>query len=164
MKSDEKWIYYNNVKCKKLWGKQNQPSLTTPKASLHSRKGAAFYMVGFGGSRLEWDPSKETNDWSEQLLLLIKPIGDRSQWKLRKGSIFYQTNDKKVFILYNKYTFQNYLHPYHHTLNIRQSNPKVQPILNVAGRWQWVVPELCCRELRFLVGPPKADWSDTQRY
>ena len=44
------------------------------------------------------------------------------------------------------------------------SVPKVQPLLNVAGRWQRVVPELCCREPRFLVGLPKADWSGTQLY
>ena len=44
------------------------------------------------------------------------------------------------------------------------SVPKVQPLLNVVGRWQRVVPELCRRELRFLVEPPKADWSGTQQY
>ena len=41
---------------------------------------------------------------------------------------------------------------------------QVQPLLNVAWRWQRVVSELFRRELRFLVGSPKADWSVAQRY
>ena len=40
---------------------------------------------------------------------------------------------------------------------------KVQPILNVAGRWQRFVPELCRREFRFLVRPHKADCTGAQR-
>ena len=35
---DEQWILYNNVEWKRLWGKQNEPPPTTPKASLHPRK------------------------------------------------------------------------------------------------------------------------------
>ena len=41
---------------------------------------------------------------------------------------------------------------------------KVRPLLNVIERWQQIVPELCRRGLRFLVGPQKAVWSGTQRY
>ena len=35
---DEKWILYNNVERKRLWGKQKEPPVTTPKASLHPKK------------------------------------------------------------------------------------------------------------------------------
>ena len=35
---DEKWILYNNVERKRLWGKRNEPPPTTPKASFHSKK------------------------------------------------------------------------------------------------------------------------------
>ena len=34
---NEKWILYNNVEWKRLWGKRNEPP-TTPKASLHPKK------------------------------------------------------------------------------------------------------------------------------
>ena len=35
---DETWILYNNVEWKRLWGKQNEPPPTTPKAGLHPKK------------------------------------------------------------------------------------------------------------------------------
>ena len=35
---DEKWIPYNTVEWKRLWGKQNEPPPTTPKAGLHPKK------------------------------------------------------------------------------------------------------------------------------
>ena len=35
---DEKLILYNNVERKRLWGKRNEPPLTTPKAGLHPKK------------------------------------------------------------------------------------------------------------------------------
>ena len=35
---DEKWILYNNVERKRLWGKWNEPPQTTPKAGLHPKK------------------------------------------------------------------------------------------------------------------------------
>ena len=34
----EKWVLYNNVEWKRLWDKWNEPSPTTPKASLHPKK------------------------------------------------------------------------------------------------------------------------------
>ena len=48
--------------------------------------------------------------------------------------------------------------------NIEQKTLKSNHLLNADERLQRVVPELCRRELRFLVGLPKADWSVTQRY
>ena len=35
---DQKWILYNNVEWKRLWGKRNEPPPTTPKAGLHPKK------------------------------------------------------------------------------------------------------------------------------
>ena len=35
---NEKWILYNNVERKRLWGKRNEPPPTTPKAGLHPKK------------------------------------------------------------------------------------------------------------------------------
>ena len=35
---DEKWILYNNVKWKRLWGKKNEQSSSTPKAVLYPKK------------------------------------------------------------------------------------------------------------------------------
>ena len=35
---DEKWILYNNVEWKRLWGKRNEPPPITPKASFHPKK------------------------------------------------------------------------------------------------------------------------------
>ena len=35
---NEKWILYNNVEWKRLWGKQNEPPPTTPKADIHAKK------------------------------------------------------------------------------------------------------------------------------
>ena len=36
--ANEKWILYNNVEQKRLWGKRNEPPPTTPKACLHPKK------------------------------------------------------------------------------------------------------------------------------
>ena len=38
MTGDEKWIQYNNVEQKRLWGKRNEPPSTSPKAGLHPKK------------------------------------------------------------------------------------------------------------------------------
>ena len=38
MTRDEKWILYNNVEQKRLWGKRNEPPPTTSKAGLHPKK------------------------------------------------------------------------------------------------------------------------------
>ena len=35
---DEKWILYNNVEGKRLWGMRNELPPTTPKAGLHPKK------------------------------------------------------------------------------------------------------------------------------
>ena len=35
---DEKWILYNKVEWKKVWGKRNEPPPITPKAGLHPKK------------------------------------------------------------------------------------------------------------------------------
>ena len=35
---DEKWIGYNNVERKRMWGKLNEPPPTIPKTSLHPEK------------------------------------------------------------------------------------------------------------------------------
>ena len=35
---NEKWILYDNVEWKKLWGKRNEPLPTTPKAGVHPKK------------------------------------------------------------------------------------------------------------------------------
>ena len=60
MTDSEKWILYNNVEQKTLWGKQDEPPPTTPKASLHSEK----VMVGL--ECLWWD-------WKEVLCCELFP-------------------------------------------------------------------------------------------
>ena len=47
---DDNWILYNNVGLKIPWGKQNELSLSTPKASLHPKK-VMMCLVGLGGGR-----------------------------------------------------------------------------------------------------------------
>ena len=49
---DEKWILYNNVEQKRLWGKRNEPPPTTPKAVSSSKEGDVVYMVGLERSPL----------------------------------------------------------------------------------------------------------------
>ena len=44
---DEKWILYNNVEWKRLWGKQNEPTSHT-KGQSSSKEGDVVYMVGLG--------------------------------------------------------------------------------------------------------------------
>ena len=49
MMSGEKWIC-NNVEWKGSWGKQNEPSPITPKASLHPKKVMLYICWGLEGS------------------------------------------------------------------------------------------------------------------
>ena len=50
---DEKWILYNNVERKRLWGKRDEPPPNTPNAGLHPRKVMLYVcMVGLEGSPL----------------------------------------------------------------------------------------------------------------
>ena len=60
---DDNWILYNNVELKILWGKQNELSLSTPKASLHSKK-VMMCLVGLGGGTgvLYYELLPEPND------------------------------------------------------------------------------------------------------
>ena len=60
MTDSEKWILYNNVEQKRLWGKQDEPPPITPKASLHPEK----VMVGL--ECLWWD-------WKEVLCCELFP-------------------------------------------------------------------------------------------
>lgn len=74
----EKWIIYNNVKCKRSWGKQNESSLPIVKSGLYPKN--AMNMVGLKKSSLMWTPSREANDSFKQILLPIRST-EGSNWQ-----------------------------------------------------------------------------------
>ena len=97
---DEKWILYNNVEWKRLWGKRNEPPPTTPKAGLHPKvmlciwrdwKGVLYYellleneMINSNKYRSQFDQLKAALD--KKHLELVN----------RKCIIFHQDNKRKT--------------------------------------------------------------------
>ena len=96
---NEKWILYNSVEWKRLWGKQNEPPPTTPKADIHAKKvrlciwwdwmGVFYYellpenqMIHSSKYCSQWDQLKASLD--ENLLELVN----------RKHIIFHQDNSR----------------------------------------------------------------------
>ena len=80
MTSDEKWILYNNVEWKRLWGKWNEPSPPTPKASLHPKK--AMLCVWWDWKRVlyyEIFLKKKTINSNKHCSL--RPARSSTQWK-----------------------------------------------------------------------------------
>jgi hypothetical protein len=35
---DEKWVFFNNVKCKRSWSIKDEPVQSTSKADIHQKK------------------------------------------------------------------------------------------------------------------------------
>ena len=93
---DEKWILYNNVGRKRLWGKQNEPPPTTPKAGLHPKKVMCIWWDWKGVLYYELLPENQTinsNKYCSQLDQL-KAALDKKRPELvnRKRIIFHQDN------------------------------------------------------------------------
>ena len=94
---DEKWILYNNVEWKRLWGKQNEPPQTTPKASLHPKKVMLYIWWNWKGvlyyELLLENQTINSNKYYSQLDQL-KVVLDEKHPELvnRKCIIFHQDN------------------------------------------------------------------------
>ena len=100
--SDEKWILYNNVEQKRLWGKRNEPLATTPKASLHPKKVMLCIWWDWKGV-LYYDLLPETqtinsNKYCSQLDQLKAALDEkRLELVNRKRIIFHQDNARPRF-------------------------------------------------------------------
>lgn len=62
---------YNNIECKKI--RASEMSINWSKDRYLSKESYAVYIVLLRGSPMLWAPSKEPNDWLEQLLYPIRP-------------------------------------------------------------------------------------------
>ena len=61
--NDEKWILYNNVEWKRLWGKwMKWTTVNHTKGWSSSKEGDVVYIVGLECSPLLWAPSRKSND------------------------------------------------------------------------------------------------------
>ena len=58
---DKKWILYNNVERKRLWGKWNEPSPTVYQRPVFIQRRWCC-MVGLEGSPLLWTPFRKPNN------------------------------------------------------------------------------------------------------
>ena len=99
MTGNEKWILYFNVEWKRSWGQQNEPTPTTPKASLHPKKVMlCMWWEWKGVICYEIFPENQTinsNKYCSQFDQL-KAALDRKCPELvnRKCKIFHQDNSK----------------------------------------------------------------------
>ena len=96
---DEKWILYNNVEWKRLWGKQNEPPQTTPKASLHPKKVMLYIWWNWKGVLYyELLPENQTinsNRYYSQLDQLKAALNEkRPELVNRKRIIFLPDNTR----------------------------------------------------------------------
>ena len=99
MTGDEKWILYNKVERKRLWGRQNEPPPTTPKASLHPKKvmlctwwdwkGVLYYEL------LLENQTINSNKYCSQLDQLKAALEEKHpELENRKCIIFHQDNTR----------------------------------------------------------------------
>ena len=97
MAGNEKWILYNNVEWKRLWGKGNEPPPTTPKAGLHPKKvmlckwwdwkGVLYYEL------LPENQTINSNKYCSQLDQLKAALDEkRPELVNRERIIFHQDN------------------------------------------------------------------------
>ena len=96
---DEKWILYNNVEWKRLWGKRNEPPPTTPKAGLHTKKVMLCIRWDWkGGLYYELIPENQTinsNKYCSQLDQLKAALDKKHPVLVnRKRIIFQQDNPR----------------------------------------------------------------------
>ena len=99
MTDNEKWILYNNVGWKRLWGNQNEPPPTTPKAGLHTEKvmlciwwdwkGVLYYDLFLENQTIN------SNKYCSQLDQLKAALDEkRPELVNRKHIIFHQDNTR----------------------------------------------------------------------
>ena len=62
MTSDEKWIPYNNVEWKTLWGSEMNHHYQPGQRPVSSKEGDVVFAVGLEGSPLLQVPSGKSND------------------------------------------------------------------------------------------------------
>ena len=121
---DEKWILYNNVEWKRLWGKWNEPPPTTPKSSLHPKKvmlciwwdwkGVLYYEL------LPENQMINSNKYCSQLDQLKAALDEKCLESVkRKCIIFHQGNARphvslmtrqKLYSLAGKFWFICHIH------------------------------------------------------
>ena len=99
MTGDEKWTLYNKVERKRLWGKRNELPPTTPKASLHPKKGMLCIWWDWKGvPYYELSPENQTinsNKYCSQLDQLKAALDEkRPELVNRKCIIFHQDNTR----------------------------------------------------------------------
>ena len=99
MTGDEKWIQYNNVEQKRLWGKRNEPPSTSPKAGLHPKK--VMLCIWWDWKGVLYDellPENQTinsNEYCSQLDQLKAALDEkRPELVNRKRIIFHQDNTR----------------------------------------------------------------------
>ena len=91
MTGDEKWILYNNVEGKRLWGKQNEPPQTTPKAHLHPKKVMLCIWWDWKGVLLPENQTINSNKYCLQFDQLKAALDEeRPELVNRKHIIFHQ--------------------------------------------------------------------------
>ena len=95
---DEKWILYNNVERKRLWGKRNEPPPSTPKAGLHPKKVMCIWWGWKGVLYYELLLENQTinsNKYCSQLDQLKAALHEkRLELVNRKHIIFHQDNTR----------------------------------------------------------------------
>ena len=96
MTGDEKWILYNSVERKRLWGKRNEPPPTTPKAGLHPKKVMCIWWDWKGVLYYELLLENQTinsNKYCSQLDQLKVALDEKCPELVnRKCIIFHQDN------------------------------------------------------------------------
>ena len=96
---NEKWILYNNVERKRLWGKQNGPPPTTPKAGLHPKKVMLYIWWDWKGvlyyELLPENQMIKSNKYCSQLDQLKAALEEKHLELInRKCIIFHQNNTR----------------------------------------------------------------------
>ena len=92
MTHGEKWILCNNVEWKRSWGKRNEPSPTTPKASLHPKK--VMFCIWWDWKGILYYELLPENQTINSQLDQLKAAPDEKCPELvnRKRIIFHQDN------------------------------------------------------------------------
>ena len=96
---DEKWILYNNVEWKRLWGKWNDLPPTTPKAGLHPKKVILCIRWDWNGvlyyELLPENQMINSNKYCSQSDQLKAALDEKSlELVNRKHIIFHQNNTR----------------------------------------------------------------------
>ena len=99
---DKKWILPNNMEWKRLWGKWNDPSPTTPKAGLHPKKVMCIWWDQKGVLYYELLPENQminSNKYCSQLDQLKAALNEKCPELVnRKHIIFHRITQDRMFL------------------------------------------------------------------